>query len=189
MHISSMLDSAFETWPDKDAVVCGEKRFTYSELHSRVLRLANGFSSASLNHGDRIAIIHHNCHIYLEAYFASAYTGLVITPINTRLASNELSFILQDSGAKLLIANFDSQTKISDALSQVQDLNLENIIWTGVENEDLPKIQDFKAIEYENSIESSNEIPIPRSNGDDETAHLYYTSGTTGKPKGVILTH
>ena len=189
MHIAELLDSAAKKWPNNEAVVCGLETFTYYKLQARVLRLANALMSSGLNPGERVAIIHQNCHAFLEAYFATTNAGLVITPINSRLSSNELSFILQDSGAKILIVNHEYESTLSETISKAKLPNLKRIIWTGVNNDELPQIQNTLSLEYEECLKNSNKSPLPRSTGESEIAQLYYTSGTTGKPKGVILTH
>ena len=71
MHISTILNEAFQTWPDKEAVVCGEVKLTYSELATRSRNLARFFIASGIQPGDRVAILNHNCHTYLEAYFAA----------------------------------------------------------------------------------------------------------------------
>ncbi|WP_455392857.1 long-chain-fatty-acid--CoA ligase [[Eubacterium] cellulosolvens] len=190
MHISSILDKAKRLWPGKEAVVCGRDRYNYEQFFNRVQNLANFYLISGLTPGDRVAIILHNCHRYLEAYFAAAYAGLILTPINFRLSKDELGYILKDSGARLLISHGDYKQKVIDSLVKFQDsLVLKNIIWSGVDGVEEIKIDGYFSLEYETALEQAEECDLPVTPGDDEPAHLYYTSGTTGKPKGVVLTH
>ncbi len=192
MHISTILNEAARLWPGSEAVVCGEHRLTYAEFASRARKLAYVFLDADLSPGDRVAIIHPNCHIFLEAYFAAAYAGLILTPINYRLSAQELSFILEDSGARVLISHADLKNKVTEAVSSDQDsLLLENIIWTCEDDLGSLDIEGYTSSAYESAIASANSRSLTgmEGGGDCEPAHLYYTSGTTGKPKGVILTH
>ncbi len=190
MHVRTILDKAQKWWPDHDAIVCGSKRLSYAEFAMRARRLANYFRDHGLVPGDRVAILHHNCHIYLEAYFAAAYAGLILTPINFRLLGLELRFIFQDSGAKLLISHLESKNKVAEALARDQDPVLVNkIIWSNPEGSEIPSISGCSSVEYESTLAEAEDRTLPTSPGGNETAQLYYTSGTTGKPKGVILTH
>lgn len=190
MHIAKILDKAIKHWPEKEAIVCANYRLSYRQFAERVQTLANLFISSGVNQGNRVAIIHHNCHIYLEAYFAAAYADLILSPINYRLSARELGYILRDSGAKLLIANVESAEIIKKSLLNNQnDISLENIIWTGLEKSPIPTIPGFSSVEYERAINETKSKQLTLSPGGSAPAHLYYTSGTTGEPKGVILTH
>jgi acyl-CoA synthetase (AMP-forming)/AMP-acid ligase II len=190
MQISTILDKAAKLWPKKEAVVCGEHRFTYDQFLTRAQNLAYYFLNTGLKPCDRVAIIHHNCHKFLEAYFATAYAGLILTPINYRVSEKELGFILQDSGARTLISEFEFNKKLTNILQKhPEQLPLESIIWSAEKDTEKKDIDGYTSIDYENAISQANEHPFPDIKGFDETAHLYYTSGTTGKPKGVILTH
>src|SRR3984957_2914837 len=91
-----------QQFPRKTAVVCQENRFTYAEFADRVGRLAGALRSAGVQPGDRVAFLSLNCHRLLEAYYGVLEAGAVLLPLNFRLAPQELAFILNDSGAKVL---------------------------------------------------------------------------------------
>jgi len=185
MHITVSLDKAARLWPEKEAIVDGKRRITYAEFRRRSRELAQALLGLGLNPGDRVGIMDYNSHFFLESYYGAAYAGLILNPINFRLAPKEISFILQDSGARALIAHTDFGPPIAEALSGEAN-PVETIIWTG----SAPcRLKECPSLTYEKALIEAADRPLPRSRGNDETAHLYYTSGTTGQPKGVMLTH
>src|SRR5207245_10529570 len=96
------LRYAEQQYPCKTAVVCGNERLTYSQFAERVSRLAGTLRQAGVKPGDRVAFLSMNCHRLLEAYYGVLEAGAVLLPLNVRLASQELIYILNDSGAKAL---------------------------------------------------------------------------------------
>ncbi|TQS46148.1 class I adenylate-forming enzyme family protein [Cryptosporangium phraense] len=144
---------------DASAVICGDARRSYSELYDRSGRLAAGLLATGLKPGDRVAILLPNCIEYLELYLAAARSGLPLVPINAALTGPEIAYILEDSGAALVIA--------ADGLDVP---------------EGLPVIRDLAAL-----IDggSALEAVVP---GPDAVFFQGYTSGTTGRPKGCVQT-
>jgi len=166
-------------------LICGDKQYSYSQLKQRVDKLACGFKSIGIHKNDKIAVIHKNCHRFLEAYFAAAKIGAILVPINYRLARKDFTYILNNSEAKALIVQpcfLPSILEIKDELPL-----LKNIILT-------EHVEDKKfgesCLDYESFLENvflkEDKVPVYK---DSDIAQIYYTSGTTGKPKGVILTH
>lgn len=185
MIIPFILEKAVSLYPHKEAVVCGDRRFTYKQFGDRAYALASAFHGMGIRKGDRIAILHPNGHQYLETYFAAALLGVILNPLNVRLSPKELAFILMDSGARFLIA----APRYKDSVNAVMmlDTYITDIIWTGTQ----PEKNAFKSLEYEDLVYSNQDnSKMPDvSIFDDDVAHLYYTSGTTGRPKGVMLSH
>ncbi len=181
MPLDELLPKAVKLYPEREAVVCDDLRLDYRSFSERVWRLANGLDSMGLEKGDRVAILHENCHVFLEAYFAAAHLGLILVPLNFRLSPRELAMILNDSGSGVLIA----QSKFQDGVNSLAGFscNMQRIIWT-------QKAAGPGETAYEDLLAGQTAVP-PRNLGlrDDDVAHLYYTSGTTGRPKGVMLTH
>ncbi|MBW2623902.1 MAG: long-chain-fatty-acid--CoA ligase, partial [Deltaproteobacteria bacterium] len=150
----------------------------------RVWRLCRGLTELGLEKGDRLAILHENCHVFLESYFACAHLGIILVLINIRLSPTDMTAILKDSGAKTLIA----QSKFKDTVEAVrnQEPALKTVIWTQTD----PDVGDSRVLEYESLLERQpGTFPSPPNLDGSDVAHLYYTSGTTGRPKGVMLTH
>ncbi len=184
MIIPFILDKALSLYADKEAVVYGEKRFTYREFADRIYRLANFLGSKGVEKGGCVAIMHHNSHEFLESYFAVAQLGAILNPLNVRLSPKELAFILKDSGASLLIASGRFYESIGSLLEI--ETGLDQIIWTGRWD----KPASVESFDYEDSLEGEGTTPPPMPEiYDEDVAHLYYTSGTTGRPKGVMLSH
>ncbi|MBW1971939.1 MAG: long-chain-fatty-acid--CoA ligase [Deltaproteobacteria bacterium] len=168
-------------YPDKIGVICGDHRFTYKEFVNRVFALANGLFKKGIRKGDRIAILHQNCHYFLEAYYATVLIGAIICPLNYRLSAREISFILEDTEAKLMISQPRFFPVVEESLNRLKR-PLE-ICWT--EKEKPPEGQ--KGIET--LMDEFSGKPPKVEISEDDIAQLYYTSGTTGRQKGVMLTH
>jgi len=181
MPLDELLPKALKLFPRKEAVVCENARMTYEEFAGRVWRLAKAFDSLGLQKNDRVAILHENCHVFLEAYFAAAHLGLILVPLNFRLSPQELAMILKDSDSHALIAQDKFRNKVEDLPKY--DCTMETVIWT-------QKTSGREGMDYEDFLAGqSAKPPQARHLRDDDVAHLYYTSGTTGRPKGVMLTH
>src|SRR6202050_2954055 len=96
------LRYAEQQFPGKTAVVCGERRFTYSEFADRVSRLAGALRTAGVKPGDRIAFLSTNCHRLLEAYYGVLEAGCILLPLNIRLCAEELAFVINDAQPRFL---------------------------------------------------------------------------------------
>jgi fatty-acyl-CoA synthase len=184
MSLFEILQKTAVNSPDKEAVICGNCQYSYFQLKERVDKLASCLLSLGIQKNDKIAIIHRNCHRYLETYFAAARIGAVLVPINYRLSGEDFVFILNDSQAKWLIAQPDL---VSCLKGKKDDLPmLRGIILT--DSTAAKKWPD--CLLYEILIEEAqSKKEISLGIADSDIAQIYYTSGTTGTPKGVILTH
>ncbi len=178
------LKKAVEYYPAKTAVVDGNHSFTYPQIGERVTALARFFQAQGIAPRDRISILEVNSHAYLETYYAAAGIGAILNPLNYRLAPKEIAYILRDSGSRWLIANNQFVNQVQGLFAE--ETPLEGIIWIG-EQESVPA--QFTSHQYENSVETHKGHFEPVPAREDDVAHLYYTSGTTGRPKGVMLTH
>jgi len=183
-NLYGLLKRTAKLHPDREAVVCRDSRYSYQQLKNRVDRLAGVLNSLGLQKNDKIAIIHKNCHRYLEIYFAAAKLGAVCVPINYRLAEQDFIYILTDARAKILMAQPEL---IRCLIQRWNDIpQLERIFLTGPPGEEAwPNSMDYDSIFEETSQAETAVAPVI----DSTTAQIYYTSGTTGRPKGVILTH
>jgi len=184
MILTRTLMRALKLFPRKQAIVCGGKRWTYEEFCNRVNRLSHCLKGFGMKKDDKVAILHPNCHIFLEAYYAIPQIGAVSVPINYRLSPREIAFILQDSESRILIADSTLKNQIDPIRKEIPAI--ERILWTG-EN----KVSDSAVdLNYESALAGADSSPLPEPliNGED-TAQIYYTSGTTGRPKGVMLSH
>jgi acyl-CoA synthetase (AMP-forming)/AMP-acid ligase II len=152
---------------------------TFGELADRVSRLANGLADLGVGAGDRVAVMQVNCNEHIESYFATAKLDAIFVPINFRARSEELSFMLNDSGVKAIILG----QRYQDMLRQVKPelTTLEHQITLEAPADDFVSYEDLIA-------NSSDEERFPAADGDDVTI-IMFTAGTTGTPKGVMLSH
>ncbi|MFP4087447.1 MAG: AMP-binding protein, partial [Desulfobacteraceae bacterium] len=184
MSLNELLPKAVRLHPEKEAVVCGDLRMDYQSFARRVWQLSHALIGLGITKNDRIAIVQENTHEFLETYLASAHLGSILVPLNHRLSTRELSMILEDSQSRILISQSAFLDKVKDIPGRLP--GIENIIWTRLD----PESSFPEGLEYESLIrEQSDEPPPWQDIREDDVAHLYYTSGTTGRPKGVMLTH
>jgi long-chain acyl-CoA synthetase len=176
--LGDIARSGARTYPDAEAVVFENTRLTYREFDDRTSRLANALLKLGAARGDRIAILAENTHKYLEVYLGVAKAGLVTTPLNFRLSQDELAHILNDSEARLVLVGDGCEPAAVGLLSKATMVRT----WIGLDYE-------FGRHSYENLLaDAANADPLVPI-GEHELAVLMYTGGTTGSPKGVMLSH
>ncbi|MEV2252804.1 long-chain fatty acid--CoA ligase [Streptomyces sp. NPDC050147] len=159
--------------PHRTAFTHQGRTTTYAELHSRVLRLAHALRARGVRRGDRVAYLGSNHPAFLETFFAAGALGAVFVPLNTRLTPPEIAYQLADASARTIVhspAHTAALAELRQAAGHV-DLTVE----VG---------PDMEAL-----IEGSVEEPLDETVGGDDVCLLMYTSGTTGRPKGAMLTH
>lgn len=182
MLIGDMLRRDAKLYGKKIGLIDGEKKFSYSELNHRVNRLANGFVRFGLEKGNRVAVMANNCHEFVEAYFAVAKVGLVIVPVSTRLSTDEMGYIMGHSDSSVLIYDEEFQKDIDEI------------------RKDIPQVKHFLCIrkghegggdDYESFLQKSSEDEpkTQTSLNENDMVMIMYTSGATGKPKGVMTSH
>jgi len=181
MHIAEGLKHARKVAGSREAVVCGDTRYTWEVFEQRTDALARGLASLGVQRGDRVAALMLNCHRYLELYYATARMGAVIVPLNIRLARPEIVFILNDSEAKALIVD---KTFASHIVGRDVTPFLEYVIYSGDET-------PADMFNYEDVVSKGTHVleSVDQVMDDDDLAGLFYTGGTTGRAKGVMLSH
>jgi long-chain acyl-CoA synthetase len=160
-------------------IVFGAIRQTWQEVDARANRLANGLASLGLSPGDRVAVLARNSHRYLETYFAVAKAGLVTVPLNYRLIGRELASILADCEARALLAEAEFGPEVDRLIGEVPGLRLFVGMGPG----------HAWPLDYERLVEAQEAVPPAVEVPEDSLSLLSYTSGTTGRPKGVMLSH
>lgn len=184
MILTESLSKAIKFFPQKQAIVCGEQRWTYQEFYNRINRLSHCLRDMGINKDDKVAILHPNCHYFLETYYGVAQIGAVSVPVNYRLSPREISFILRDSESRVLIAEPMFKAQIDSIKNEI--CKIEGILWTGKEKIDgEPRNLNYEMLLYQVNSDEFPEVGI----SDEDLAQIYYTSGTTGRPKGVMLSH
>jgi fatty-acyl-CoA synthase len=173
----SFLQRSALVFPEKTAIVHGNRRYTYSEFEERVNQLASNLRNVGLQKHDRVAFLCPNTPALLEAHYAVPAAGGILVAINTRLNSQEIDFILRHSGVKFLFVDVELQPL-------VEPINLEGIQVVRIDDTgaaDDP-YEEFLAGRTPEQVESWLE-------DEEETISINYTSGTTGNPKGVMYTY
>ena len=165
MTLSTLISEKAKNIPERICIKFRKEKITYSEMDNLVSSVAGGLVTLGLHTKDRVAILMDNCPGYIVSYFAILRAGGVAVPINTFLTPDEISYILNDSKCRIIIYNspFRAQTE-----------KVKNII------------PSLKAVDFGQIPKKPAE---PYTGDDDEVAVLLYTSGTTGFPKGAMLTH
>ena len=179
MNTTELLSITAMIVPDRHAIVFDDQRITFGDLAGRVNRLANGLADLGVGAGDRVAVMQVNCNEHIESYFATAKLDAIFVPINFRARAEELSFMLNDSGVKAIILG----QRYQDMLRQVKPelTTLEHQITLEAPADDF--------VYYEDLISnSSDDERFPTADGEDVTI-IMFTAGTTGTPKGVMLSH
>ncbi len=191
LNLQLSFNKAITLWPQRKAIVDGTKSFSYAQFGERVSRLGHYLLSLDLDTGSVIAVLAPNCHEFMEAYYACAMLGVVIVPLNFRLAAAEIADILKDSEAKALIVHPDFLLAAASVLKQKTELKHLVFIGKKLPPEFDPDSHSELAFSlYEPSLAGQSHQPLPdREMTADHLAQLYYTSGTTGRPKGVMLSH
>jgi len=173
----SFLQRSAYVFPDKVAVVHGARRYTYRQFEERVNRLASALRGAGMNKHDRVAFLCPNIPAMLEAHYAVPAAGGVLVAINTRLSSDEIGYILTHSGSRFLFVDAELEPV-------VKPLDLTGLEVVRVDDTGAPgdPYEDFLAGGSPGPVESWLE-------DEEETIAINYTSGTTGRPKGVMYSY
>jgi acyl-CoA synthetase (AMP-forming)/AMP-acid ligase II len=166
--------------PRKTVLIDGAYRYSYAELDSQCNRLANGLSERNIKKGDRVALLTRNCKEFVISYFALPKMGAVLVPLNHRCVAKELEYMLSDCEAKSLIF----EAEYSETVARLKDRlpGLHTTISVG--NSGLPVGEDFN-----NVVSSAKSIEPDVESFEEDECTILYTSGTTGKPKGAVITH
>jgi len=178
MDIGSYLAQNARKTPEKLAIQCEGRSYTYKEFNEEVNQFAHGLLNLGVNKGDRIALMMKNSDQFVFAFFAGAKIGAVIVPVNFRLTASEVHYILEQSGAVLVICDDEFEDIITSAR---EGTNTAHVITTGT-----PKTvghHSFHNVLTENVDDPQIEV------SDDDDLEILYTSGTTGRPKGALFDH
>jgi fatty-acyl-CoA synthase len=178
------LKRALAVYGEREAIISGDLRLTYNQFGARVYAWANLMRSLGVEKGDRVAIISQNSHRMMDGFFGAPLIGAIYQPINFRLVADDFDYILNHAEAKVVIV----EDWLTAAVDSIRDR--------------LPGVQHFIThtdeagatfsgwLNYETLLaQTSADAPTPAAIEENEPACILYTSGTTGRPKGVMLTH
>ena len=173
------LRRARKLYAEREAVVDGRSRFTYAEFGDRVDRWSAALQALGVSRGDRVAYVAPNTHANLEGYYAVPRIGAVIVPCNYRLTADDFAYLIQHSGSKVVCAHAD---QIS-AIDQIRDRVSASIQFVALEG------ARAGWLDYETLLRQSSAAPAPPDIDERDLLSINYTSGTTSRPKGVMITH
>ena len=172
MNIAHWLERTATLHPDRPALFLGREMVcTYGQFHTRALNVAAWLGAQGIVPGDRVAIFMKNCPEYLIAQYGLWYAGAAAVPINAKLHGREATYILENSGTKIVFSSPDLTEALQDAAAPGQIIDTTSDTWSRI------------------FAENSQPAPRVHPRASDDLCWLFYTSGTTGKPKGVIITH
>ncbi|MFC1923808.1 class I adenylate-forming enzyme family protein [Chloroflexota bacterium] len=179
MNTLDFLSISSAICPDRDCVVFEGKRYTFGQVNERSNRLANSMANLGIKKGDMVAMLQVNCSQFLETYYAVAKLGAILVPLNFRAKEDELTYMLNNCGAVAIFMG-DRYVKMVNAMRP-----------------NLTSIKHYISIDgkeenmhyYEELISSGSPDEVISDVGDDDITLLMYTAGTTGRPKGVPMTH
>ncbi|MCX2931233.1 long-chain-fatty-acid--CoA ligase [Mycobacterium sp. CVI_P3] len=180
MYLTQGLHRSSRATGDDTMTICGDRVHTFTDVADRVSRLAGAFQSLGVHEGDRIAILSLNSDRYSEYLLATPWAGAVVNPINIRLRAAEIAYSLRDSDTRILLIDDTFLPLLPELLSQFSDLA--TVIHCG----DGPT--PAGTLGYEELVATSAPVPDAHRSGSD-LAGVFYTGGTSGHPKGVMLTH
>lgn len=173
--IWSMIAEAAVRNPDGEALICGERRMSWREAVDQSARISAGLRKLGLQSGDRIAVLLGNRIEFVLTMFAAAHAGLVTVLLSTRQQKPEIAYVLTNCGAKVLV----HETALADRLPHAGDVP--DLVHRIAVDDDA-RVSQFGAL-------LDNAAATPAEVGEEDTAMILYTSGTTGKPKGAMLAH
>ena len=179
MNTSLLLTKSAKTFPENLALVHGAKKLTYAQFNARVNRLANALYTLGIQQGDNVAVLQYNYPETLESIFACFKAGCGAVPINFRLHPKEFAFIIDHSEAKAVILSSEFNESIIGIRDRIPNAGY-LITLSGAQGE----ILDYEKLLSMETDQFRDADVLP-----DDLAWLFYTSGTTGMPKGAMLTH
>jgi fatty-acyl-CoA synthase len=178
------LRYAEQQYAYRTAVVCGSEQFTYAQFADRAARLGGALKEAAVKPDDRVSFLSLNCHRLLEAYYGVLEAGAVLLPLNVRLAAQELTYILNDSGARVLFLEKEFLTLVDSFRNELSTVECFFLL------DGQPQTNWLSPYSYEDLLAQASPCRAEVMEIDeDAVAELFYTSGTSAHPKGVMLTH
>ncbi|HEV8615593.1 MAG TPA: long-chain fatty acid--CoA ligase [Methylomirabilota bacterium] len=179
MNVADLLARAALRFPDRAAWRHGDTTITFREADARVTRLARGLAELGARPGDRIGLLTPNCYQGLEAMLAPMRAGMAVVPMNMRLHPDEHAYMLDDAGARVLVYAEEFREHLAGVRDRLETVERFVCIGRGAPGD----------VAFDDLITAAPPSPAWPEVAGDDLAWLFYTSGTTGHPKGAMLTH
>jgi acyl-CoA synthetase (AMP-forming)/AMP-acid ligase II len=179
MDLWSLLKRGFMNYPDRVAVVVGDRRVTYREFERRVNKLVNVLYGLGLKKGDRVSVLGENSLMVLEGQYAIIKGGMVWVPLNFRNHPKEHAYYLNNAGARAVIM----QSQFAEGINSIRD-EIETVEHYIVDGEDYSGME-----RYEDLMDKASNMPLRVDIDENDPLALLHTSGTTGKSKACLHTH
>lgn len=184
--IKKLLSTPLIYSPDREIVYADKHRYTYVELNERIHRLASGLDQIGIQSGDTVAVFDYDCHRYLECFFAIPMMGAVLQTVNWRLSADQILYTLNHAAAKLILIHADFLPILQDIWDKLETVKSVVVI---TEDGQTPDTNLKLAADHKQLLQSAS-ASYPFPDLDENTkATTFYTTGTTGNPKGVHFTH
>jgi acyl-CoA synthetase (AMP-forming)/AMP-acid ligase II len=180
MNVASLLLNSASKYPDKIAIISGDNRFSYTSFNERVNRLAHAMGRHGIQKGDRVALMFFNTHHFAEVYFATLKLGAIATPVNFRFVGPEIEYVSNNSGCRIFFFAAELQETVINVSPNLQTIEHFVGVDTGKEG---------FAHDYEAFLCSGEPGEPAVEIQEHDPCQLMYTSGTTGKPKGALISH
>ncbi len=181
--VDDFLRRAVQLYPDKLAVVDGPRRFTWREFGERVNRLAHALLALGVRRGDRVCILSPNSHFFLESFYGTAQIGAILVPLNYRLVAADHEYIIDHAGVTVIVADAEFTTVVDQIAPRLPKLRHKIV---AQHDREVPG----GWLDWEALLAEASSLPTPPvERGENDVVSLNYTSGTTARPKGVMLTH
>ncbi|MEM5316393.1 fatty acid--CoA ligase [Paraburkholderia sp. JHI869] len=185
--IKQLLHTPFAQAQEQEIVYRGQLRMSYATLRERIARLANGLAQFGVEYGSTVAVMDWDSHRYLESYFAIPMMGAVLQTVNVRLSPAEIAYTINHAGAEVLFVHTDFIPVVESIKDQLETVR--TFVWIDEPGSEAPAHAIAFSTEYEAML-AANSTSYDFPEFDENTrATTFYTTGTTGLPKGVYFTH
>ncbi len=180
MQLGELVARAAAQNPNKTAILFKDQQMTYGELNAKVNKVANGLKQLGVKQGDRVALYIHNLPQFVEAFYGAQVVGATVIPMNVMYKAGEIQYIINDAGVKAIITLAPFYPNVQAIRAGVS--SLEQAIVLSAE-------PVSGATLWHQAFAGQSDQATPAAGNEDDVAVILYTSGTTGKPKGAMLTH